>query len=182
MIRFDTNKLKLAGYAALAVVVAGVGGYAWARSVHKPAIVEVSQTACGVPATTAAFGVPLQTALRSGGGVPFGLGPIEVPQGGGPIRLTFDPAADGKGREVRMVDGALHLPIAFGRDNRAPERITLTCRDGALASVRYQGRDRRGSTFNVIREEATAAVAPGAYDRLDGAAAVEPAAATPSAN
>ena len=151
-----TEQLKLAGYAALAVVVAGAGGYVWARTVHKPEIVEVSQTACGVPPATARFGVPLQTAMTSIGNRPFAVGPIEVPQGGGVVQLTFNAANDGKGREVKMVDGNLQLPVAFGRDDSRPERITITCRDGTIASVRYQGSNRRSATFNVIREEATA--------------------------
>ena len=155
----DTSKIKFGGYAAVAVLVAGGIGYWWAQSTYQPRIVEVSNTACGVPTATARFGVPLQTAMASMGSVPFGVGPVELPQGGGLVNLTFDPAADGKGREVRMVGNSLHLPTAFGRNNQIPERITISCRDGAVGTVRYQGGNRTSTTFNVIREAATAAVA-----------------------
>ncbi len=175
----NTNTLKLAGYAALAVIVAGTGGYVWARSVHKPEIVEVRRIACGVPPATAAFGVPLETAMRSVGQLPFGVGPVEMPQGGGLVQLTFDPSTDGKGREVRMLGDTLLLPTAFGRDGSAPERITITCRDGTVASVRYTGKGRGGTTFNVVREEVTA-MAPEASDLP--AEAAEPAAPAPSSN
>ena len=154
------EKAKIAGYAALALLLAGTSGYVWARSVHKPEIVEVTRTACGVPPATARFGVPLQTAMRSGGGnLPFGVGPVEVPQGGGVVRLTFDPAVDGKAREVRLVGDTLHLPTAFGRDGEWPARITISCRDGAINTVRYQGGGRGGTTFSVVRGEATAELA-----------------------
>ena len=154
------DKIRIGGYVAVALLVAGTGGYVWARSVHKPEITEVARTACGVPPATARFGVPLQTALREGGGgLPFGVGPVEVPQGGGLVSLVFDPAADGKGREVRLVGDTLRLPTAFGRNGEAPARITISCRDGTINTVRYQGGDRRGTTFNVVREEATAGLA-----------------------
>lgn len=152
----DMQKIKTAGIAVAAVVVGGAVGYYWSQSVHEPEIVEVVRTACGVPAASASFGVPLQTALQSGKKLPFGVGPFETADSGGLVRLVFDPAVDGRGREVRMIDGTLHLPTAFGRDSQTPERITITCRDGTIASVRYQ-RDRRSSTtFNVLREERTA--------------------------
>lgn len=152
----DMQKIKLAGYSAAAVVIGGAVGYYWSQSVHEPKIVQVTRTACGVPAGSGSFGVPLQTVLASSPQLPFGIGPFEAPDGGGLVRLVFDPDVDGRGREVRMVDGTLLLPTGFGRDNQMPQRITITCRDGAIASVRYQ-RDRRASaTFNVLREEATA--------------------------
>ncbi len=164
----DMQKIKQAGIAVAAVVVGGAAGYYWSQSVHEPEIVEVVRTACGVPAASASFGVPLRTAMESGKRLPFGVGPFETADSGGLVRLVFDPAVDGRGREVRMVDGTLHLPTAFGRDNQTPERITITCRDGAIASVRYQ-RDRRSSTtFNVLREEVTA-MAPAEPEEVETA-------------
>ena len=169
----DTSRIKLGACAAVAVLAAGGIGYWWAQSTYEPRIVEVSNTACGVPTATARFGVPLQTAVASMGNLPFGVGPVELPQGGGLVSLTFDPATDGKGREVRMVGNNLYLPTAFGRNNQIPERITISCRDGAVGIVRYQGGSRTSSTFNVIREEATAAavVAPDGVGQTDGAPA-----------
>ncbi|HET6519369.1 MAG TPA: hypothetical protein VFG47_06055 [Geminicoccaceae bacterium] len=169
----DTSKIKFGGYAAVAVLVAGGIGYWWAQSTYQPRIVEVSKTACGVPTATARFGVPLQTAMTSMGNLPFGVGPVELPQGGGLVNLTFDPATDGKGREVKMVGNNLYLPTAFGRNDQLPERITISCRDGAVGTVRYQGGNRTSSTFNVVREAATAAAvaAPADPDQADGAPA-----------
>jgi hypothetical protein len=149
----DTAKIKLAGCAALAIAAVG-GGYAWARMVEQPEIVEIGSIACGVPPLTASFGVPLQAMLAAVGDLPFGVGPVEVSEGGARISLLFDPAADGKRREVRLIDDTLHLPIVFGEDEVPPKRITMNCRDGVLGSVRYQGDNRESTTFRILRTTA----------------------------
>jgi hypothetical protein len=144
-------KLRVAGYLALAAALAAAGGYVWGRMANKPQIVEIGTTACGLPESSPSFGVPLEAVLRVAGGRAFGLGPVEIPAGGGPIRLRFEPTLDGRADEVRLADGILHLPIGFGPDRQPPRRITLHCRDGAIGSVRYQGTGGAGMVFHVSR-------------------------------
>ncbi len=170
-----TARIKLAGCLALAVAVAFGSGYAWARIASQPEIVEIGSIACGVPPLTASFGVPLQAVRAAVGDLPFGVGPVEVPEGGGRVYLLFDPSADGKRRDVRLVDATLHLPTLFGQDEVAPSRITMNCRDGALGSVRYQGTGRESATFSVVR--ATDAAPTGARSARLGT--IEPAIASP---
>ena len=146
-----TAKLKLVGCLTLAIAVAFGGGYAWARMVSQPELVEIGSIACGVPPLTPSFGVPLQAVLAAIGDLPFGVGPVEVPEGGGRVYLLFDPTADGKRRDVQLVDATLHLPTLFGQDEVTPKQITLNCREGVLGSVRYQGADRESATFSVVR-------------------------------
>jgi hypothetical protein len=147
----DKSNTMLGSYLALGVVVAGAAGYASAWAVHRPGIVEVSSTACGVPPSTASFGVPLQMVMRADGNLPFSLGPVELARMG-LISLRFDPTVAGQGREVRIVGDILHLPTAFGLHQVAPRRIMLNCRDGVIGSVRYQGDGRDSATFHVVRE------------------------------
>jgi hypothetical protein len=154
----DMAKVKLAGYLALVIGVAVGGGYGWARTVHMPQIVEIGSTACGVPTSSARFGVPLQTILQATGGLSFGLGPVELPAGSGAISLRFDPSIDGQAGELRLIDGVLYLPIAFGPDRRRPRQITLHCRDSLIGSVRYQGDGRENATFSVVRAAAAASI------------------------
>jgi hypothetical protein len=149
----DKAKAQTIGIALAAAVVVGAGSYWWAARAHTPPIVAISQTACGIPAVSASFGVPLATLRESAPRIGVSFGPIEAPQAGGPLRLMFDPAADGRGREVKLIGETLHLPVAFGRDDARPERITITCRDGQLANVRYQAGTRSSATFNVVRED-----------------------------
>jgi hypothetical protein len=165
----NAPKIRLAGYLALGAAVAVGGGYGWARTVHVPPIVEVGSTACGVPTSSARFGVPLQTIVQAAGGLSFGLGPVDMPEGGGPIRLHFEPSIDDQARDVRLVDDTLYLPTAFGRERRSPTRITLHCREGVIGSVRYQGGRRESATFNVLR--GSAAMISG---RSDGGRATDP--------
>ncbi len=151
-----TARIKVAAGLTLTIAVAFGGGYAWARMVSQPEIVEIGSIACGVPPLTASFGVPLQAVLAAVGDLPFGVGPVDVPEGGGRVYLLFDPTADGKRRDVRLVDATLHLPTLFGQDEVAPKQITINCRDGLLGSVRYQGTDRETATFSVVRGPDTA--------------------------
>jgi hypothetical protein len=150
------TNLRLVGLLALAAAVAAGGGYAWARTLHMPQIVEIGSTACGVPETSPRFGVPLAAMMRVAGGLPFGVGPVEVPAGGGPVSLRFEPALDGGMDEVRLVGAMLHLPTSFGHDRRLPRRITLHCRDGAIGSVRYHGAGGASTVFQVVRSKAGA--------------------------
>jgi hypothetical protein len=143
---------RLAGVLALAVALGAGGGYAWARTVYMPEIVEIGSTACGVPASSPRFGVPLAAVLQVAGGVPFAIGPLEVPEGGGPVSLRFEPALGGERDSVRLTDATLHLPARFGHAHEVPRRITLHCRDGAIGSVRYQGADGASTVFNVVRK------------------------------
>jgi hypothetical protein len=162
----DAAKIKLAGGAVLVVAAVG-GGYAWARISEQPEIVEIGSIACGVPPLTASFSVPLEAVLAAVGDRPFAVGPVEVPQGGGPISLLFDPAADGRRREVRLIGDTLHLPTVFGQDEVPPKRITINCRDGGLGSVRYQGADRESATFGILRP--TGAASTGGRPEHSGA-------------
>jgi hypothetical protein len=159
----DAAKFRLAGYLAVAVAIAAGGGYGWARTVHMPAIVEIGTTACGIPPSSPRFGVPLQTILEAAHGLPFGVGPVEVPEGGGPVSLRFEPSVDGQALNLRLRDDTLYLPTGFGQSHRPPRRITIHCREGVIGSVRYQGDGGEGATFNVTRE-ATAGRAWGAFD------------------
>jgi hypothetical protein len=151
--KLDLEKMKLAAGVVAAVAVVGAGSYWWAASSHSPKIVTVSQTACGLPATAASFGVPLATLREASPTLPVSLGPIDAAQAGGLVTLKFDPKADGRGREVTLENGVLRLPVTFGRDDAVPERIVLTCRDGSFAQVRYQGGGRAASTFTVVHQQ-----------------------------
>jgi hypothetical protein len=85
----------------------------------------------------------------------------------------FDPAADGKRREVRLIDDTLHLPTVFGQDEVPPTRITMNCRNGVLGSVRYQGADRESTTFGILRT--TEAAPTGGRSERAGATEAPPA-------
>jgi hypothetical protein len=152
----DLTRLKPIGAVILATVIAAGGGYAGARTLHMPQIVDIGTTACGLPPSSPEFGLPLEAVLRVGGGLPFGVGPVEVPDGGGPISLRFEPALDGQAGEVELAGDILVLPTTFGRERRVPRRIIIHCRDGAVGSVRYMGDGHANTTFNVVRRRTTA--------------------------
>jgi hypothetical protein len=105
-----------------------------------------------VPTSTARFGVPLQTIIHTADGLSFGVGPVEVPGGGGPISLRFVPSVSGEAPAVRLIDDTLYLPTGFGPAHLPPRRITLYCRESVIGSVRYQGDGRESATFDVVRE------------------------------
>lgn len=153
--------LRRMGAAAMVALVTFGGGYLWARSVYQPAIVEIVTTACSVPPETARFGVPLEAILAAAQGLSFGIGPVDVPHGGGAVRFRFDPEADAAARDVRLVRDTLYLPTGFGPDRRAPRRITVQCRDGAIGAVRYQSAGRDNATFGVVRASDTAMIPEG---------------------
>ena len=172
----NIEKVKLAGYLTLVIGAAVGGGYVWARMVHMPPMVEIGSTACGVPTSSARFGVPLQTIFEAAGGLSFGVGPVEMPEGGEPVRLRFETSIDGQASEVRLIDDVLYLPIAFGPDQRPPRRITLHCREGVLGSVRYQGDGRESATFGVMR----AAAVPPTLESSDPPGAADATRPTPT--
>jgi hypothetical protein len=148
----DMQKMKLgAGAVAGAIVLAG-GGYAIGTWMTKPELVAVSSVGCGTIGGGGSFGVPLQTAGLAAPSLGFTYGPIDYPSAGGELRLAFDREADGKQREVTLVGDTLLLPMTFGNNNQSPERITVTCRNNEIATVRYN-RGRAGTTFNVVRQE-----------------------------
>jgi hypothetical protein len=144
------SKLKRASMIIIgAVVLAGVG-YWYGSSSAAPKMVAVSQTGCG--AAAASFGVPLETIKRGAPTLAASFGPMEIPAAS-QVRLHFDPAADGKGREVKLIGDVLHLPVTYGAANNVPERIRMTCRDGAIATIRYEGGKRASATFQVVHQE-----------------------------
>jgi hypothetical protein len=156
-------KIKLAGCLVLMIGVAVAGGYGWGRTVHMLQIVEIGSTACGVPTSSARFGLPLRTILQAANGLSFlqaanglsfGLGPVALPAGSGPISPRFEPSLDGRAGEVRLIDDVLYLPLTFGPDRRSATLITLHCRDQVIGSVRYQGDGSEGATFSVVRAAA----------------------------
>ncbi len=146
----DMKQIKLGAIAVAAVLVVGLGAHWYGASTHKPQIVSVVKTGGGVPAGSG-FGIPLTTLSQAAPGVAVSFGPMEGPGTTGAVKLRFDHAVEIQNREVRMVDGELQLPVRFGRDNELPQRITLTYRDGNLATVRYNG-NSGGVTFNVRQE------------------------------
>jgi hypothetical protein len=144
------SKLKRASMIIIgAVVLAGVG-YWYGSSSAAPKMVAVSQTGCG--AAAASFGVPLETIKRGAPTLAASFGPMEIPAAS-QVRLHFDPAADGKGREVKLIGDVLHLPVTYGAANNVPERIRMTCRDGAIATIRYEGGKHASATFQVVHQE-----------------------------
>lgn len=171
----NLNRIKTVGALVVAAAIAGGVGYQWARWTYQPKLIQVTETACGIPPATAAFAIPLEGAMQSIGGLPIAVGPIEIPEGGGLITLQFDPTVDGQAREVQMIEGIVYLPTAYGRNAQIPDQITITCRDGAIASVRYRNDRRGGATFNVLREQAAAMVSDASEPAGEAADQAEPA-------
>jgi hypothetical protein len=143
-------KLKRASMIVIGAVVVAGGSYWYGSSSAAPKMVAVSQTGCGVAA--ASFGVPLETIKRGAPTLAASFGPMEIPAAS-QVRLHFDPAADGTGREVKLIGDVLHLPVTYGAAGNVPERIRMTCRDGAIATIRYEGGKRASATFQVVHQE-----------------------------
>jgi hypothetical protein len=151
--KFDAQtlaKLKRASLIVVGAVVVAGASYWYGSSSAAPKMVAVSQTGCG--AAAAAFGVPLETIARGAPKLAASFGPMEIPAAS-LVRLHFDPDADGKGREVKLIGDVLHLPVTYGPAGHLPERIRMTCRDGAIATIRYEGSGRSTATFSVVRQE-----------------------------
>jgi hypothetical protein len=148
----DMQKMKIgAGMVAGAIIIAGAS-YAFATWMTKPELVAVSSSGCGSIGAAGNFGVPLSTVGFAAPGLAASFGPVDYPSAGGAVRFAFDRQVDGKGREVVLAGDTLRLPMTFGRDNLSPERISVSCRNGQIATVRYN-RGRTGTTFNVVRQE-----------------------------
>jgi hypothetical protein len=148
----DMQKMKMGAAAVAGAVVLGVGGYTAGSWMTTPELVAVSSSGCGSIGTAGSFGLPLRTVGSAAPAVGVSFGPVDYPSGGGEIRLAFDRQVEGTGREVVLVGDTLRLPMTFGRDNVSPERISVTCRNGEIATVRYN-RGRSGTTFTVVRQE-----------------------------
>ncbi|MCC5859912.1 MAG: hypothetical protein JJT90_17275 [Ectothiorhodospiraceae bacterium] len=146
----DMKQIKLGAVAVAAVIVVGLGAHWYGASSHKPQIVSVVQAGAGLPSGSG-FGVPLATLTQAAPGVAVSFGPLEGPATSGALKLRFDHTVEVQNREVHLINGELQLPVRFGRDNEVPQRITLTYRDGNLATVRYNGKSG-GMTFNVRQE------------------------------
>ncbi len=136
--------------AVAAIILVGLGAHWYGASTNKPQIVPVVQAGAGIPSGSG-FGVPLTTLTQAAPGVAVSFGPLEGPATSGAVKLRFDHTVDVQNREVHLINGELQLPVRFGRDNEVPQRITLTYRDGNLATVRYNGKSG-GVTFNVRQE------------------------------
>jgi hypothetical protein len=86
--------------------------------------------------------------------VPLLIGPVKV-NSRKTVLLRFDPALDGTGDTVVKRGDVLHLPRTIGDDPSPPEEIRLTCRNGALAAVRYRLDDTAASFAVVYRDDET---------------------------
>jgi hypothetical protein len=151
--KFDAEtlaKLKRTSLMIVGAVVVAGAGYWYGSSSAAPKMVAVTQTGCG--AAAASFGVPLETIKRGAPTLAASFGPMEIPAAS-LVRLHFDPAADGKGREVKLVGDVLHLPVTYGPADNVPERIRVTCRDGVIATIRYEAGKRGAATFSVVHQE-----------------------------
>ncbi len=127
----------LAGLAALGV--AGTAGYLAGRSEPAPEV-GISAISCGIPGAEG-FTIPLALLSDAEARVPVLVGPVEVRGAGAPVLLRFVPPRDLDPAGILQRDGVLHLPSRLA-DGSVPEAITLSCRDGAIASVLYQSSDR----------------------------------------
>jgi hypothetical protein len=144
-----SHNVKLIGGAVLGAVVLAGGTYAYATNAAKPELVTVAHQGCGTP-TPVQFSLPLQ-ALHEAAPMMAVTYDRAEPITAVTASLSFNPTVSGRESEVALVDGTLVLPLAFGRNDLAPTRIRINCRDGAITSVRYE-RDRANMTFNVTRE------------------------------
>lgn len=147
----DMKRVKTIGGAAVGAIVLAIGGYFYGTTSATPELVTVSNLGCGSPAGSANFDVPLITVTTGAPTMSVSYGVLDLPATNKAVRLTFDRAVDGKGNEVALIGDTLHLPLTFGRNDATPTTIRISCRDGAITSVRYQ-RDRANATFNVVRQ------------------------------
>ena len=95
------------------------------------------------------FGVPLQAVLAAVGDLPFGVGPVEVPEAAR-VYLLFDPTADGKRRAcpAGRPDPASADPVRPGRGDAETDHPQLPA--WRAGSVRYQGADREAPCCSVV--------------------------------
>lgn len=149
---------------------AAVGAAAWlhAAEANRPRLAEVTLAACGVPASSASFALPLATIAETAPGLAMRVGPIHAPGVRDRIYLEFDPLLDGLELQAAMAGDTIRLPFGFGRSGQLPERVAVDCRDGRIATVRYQAGGGR-ALFHVVEGAAAADPSAGA-DPQDSAA------------
>ncbi|WP_162913352.1 hypothetical protein [Rhodospirillaceae bacterium SYSU D60014] len=135
---------------SLCSIASGAAGYLYGVRSTEPHLTVVTTTACGVPASTSSFAIPMQLLTATIPARPVTIGPVEVPGVVNSVSLRFDPTIDGRSTEVRQVENTIHLPLIFGRAAAHPNRIRLICRDGRVATVRYRLDVREQTTFRVI--------------------------------
>lgn len=151
MLELSPKMIAAAG--AVAIVALG-GTWAVADSMAKPELVAVTQQGCGAPAN---FEIPLRATHEAAPTIGLTFGPVPL-TAASPVSLSFDPSVTAA-NEVTMNADAVVLPMTFGTDKAWPKRILINCRDGAVASVRFE-RDRASRNFNVVRPAEPAATAP----------------------
>lgn len=149
----DFAKIKIWTIAGVAGVVVAYAGYWYGAQRHTPDLAAIATSGCNVPQALAGLEMPMDLLRASTAGVAFAVGPMEAGALPAPLQLVFDPSVDGNQREVAMTGGTLALPVGFGRTATTPDRITLTCRDGAVTTVRYASGRSAATTFNVVRVE-----------------------------
>ena len=144
------NSAKIKTWALVIGVgaVAIAGTWLYSSSALTPAVAQVASSGCG-PDSVATFGVPLELLAQTAGGVVFEAGPFATDDLPGPLRIVFDPAMSATEREIIMSGDTLALPTTYGRSAAVPERINITCKDGAITTVRYTGGRSSATNFNV---------------------------------
>lgn len=142
--------VSLAAAVSLCVIASGAAGYLYAVRSTEPQLTAVTVTACGVPASTSGFTIPMQLLATAVPPLPVTIGPFTIPGIEGGVSLQFDPTIDGRSAELPQIEGVIRLPLIFGRAAAHPSRITLICRDGHVATVHYRLGTRERATFRVI--------------------------------
>jgi hypothetical protein len=149
----NTAKIKTWALVIGVGAVAIAGTWLYSSSALTPAVAQVASSGCG-PDDPATFGVPLELLAETAGGVVFEAGPFATADLPGPLRIVFDPAMSGTEREITMLGDTIALPTTYGRSAAVPERINITCKDGAITTVRYTGGRSSATNFNVTLAEA----------------------------
>lgn len=141
------------GLYAVVGAVALVGATYWyTSSVKAQPITQISGSACSIQSPGGSVGLPLNLIRQSAGTAAFTVGPLSASGLDWPVTLRFDPQISGTERQVVRSGSEIRLPVAYGRAQAVPERITLTCRDNGIAQVRYQAGGRTLTSFDVIVE------------------------------
>lgn len=153
----DIQRAKRIGGAAALAAIVGVAGFFYGTSTATPELVSVSSVGCGLTAGAGNFDVPLITVGTAAPAMTVSYGILELPATNQSFRFNFDHEVDGNSNEVVLIGDTLNLPVSFGRNQTAPTSIRINCRDGAVATVRYQ-RDRANATFNVVHQAVSEAV------------------------
>lgn len=127
----------LAGIAALALVA----GAALILSQRSGAtLTEVLQTTCDVGGTDTGLVLPLDLLRAGTPNLPVRIGPLDSPAAEVGISLEFRPG-DGSAEGVRRRGDVISLPLLLDGQGRVPNRVVLSCREGRVATVRYEWKD-----------------------------------------